>query len=394
MSVRVLAFFDARYQSSADVRRLYGEGDAWRRVREARPASRQHFALNLPSTLGQYDLAQPEAAGRVVAMARQVGIDGFVLDCRWDGEAYVTGAQALAPMCGDSFALAFQWRNGEEDFWKAPASRSDRTERASRLISALKVGLPILADGRLLMIVDRPKELADPGEVLGILKEEACRAGLPGLYVIANRSEDKGRFLSNGYDALVDPGPAEWHSCSPSNRPNGLTFLEVMAGLRDSVDYLDRFFPYVLFAVARMINRSQRGKVMPRVFPAYYDWALHPDGGATHLAVQGKPFDSYIYGLFVENAMLFSQQNFAPDERFVFLESWNDWLTGSQVEPSLLDGDMIYNATKSAIDRGRYVIQTRNEESAGGIDEAMKTRIALLVEAAQTLSAASGKTGG
>ncbi len=393
MAVRVLAFFDTRYQSTADVRQLLGGVDPWRALREARPASRRHFGLNLPSTLGQYDLAHPDAVNQVVGMARQAGIDGFVVDCRWAGEAYVTGAEVLAPACGDGFGLAFQWRNGEDAFWKGPASRGDRVDRAARLVAALQVGVPVPAAGRTLVIIDRPKELADAAEAIEILQGAAHRAGLPGLYIVANRAEDKGRFLSSGFDALIDPGPADWHSCQPSNRSSGLAYLEVMAGLRDSVDCLDKFFPYILFAVARMLNREQRGKVLPRVFASYHDWALHPDGGATHLTVNGnQPFDAYVFGLFIENAMIFAHQGFPAAERFVFLESWNGWLTGSQVEPSLLDGDLIYNAMRNAIDRGRYVIRTRENDPEGGVDAAMKDRIALLLEAVQNLAASDKET--
>jgi hypothetical protein len=321
-------------------------------------------------------------------MACQAGIDGFVIDVQWAGDRYVSGGDVLAPVCGANFGLAFRWRNAGDDFWKQPAPLPQRVARAAKLAEALKIGAPLAEGNRILLIVDEPKELAEPAEVIALLREEARKGGLAGVYILANRAEDKGRFLSVGFDALVDPGPAQWHSCEPSNHPNGLTFLEVMAGLRDSVDYLDKFFPYVLFAVARMINREQRGKVMPRVFPAFHDWALHPDGGATHLTVNGHhPLDTYLFGLFVENAMLFAHQHFPVGERFVFLESWNGWLTGSQVEPSLLDGDQVYNATRNAIDRGRYVIRTREGAPDSGVDEALKSRIALLVEAAQSLSA-------
>ncbi|HMA49036.1 MAG TPA: glycoside hydrolase family 99-like domain-containing protein, partial [Magnetospirillaceae bacterium] len=84
----VLAFFDTGFM---------GTDERWRRLRESRPASRQHFPLNLPSTLGQYDLAKPEQTAPVVGMARQAGIDGFVIDCRWLGGAYRHDAAALAP---------------------------------------------------------------------------------------------------------------------------------------------------------------------------------------------------------------------------------------------------------------------------------------------------------
>ncbi len=385
--VRVLAFFDTRYQSSADMLSLTGTADPWARLREARPASRQHFALNQPSTLGMYDLADPQAAARVVAMARGAGIDGFVVDCRWAGGTYVTGAQVLAPATGESFGLAFQWRNGDENFWREPADRETRAGRAAALMAALKAGQPTAVAGRTLLIVDRPKELAEPAETLALLRSAAAGAGLPGLYLVANRAEDKGRFLSAGFDALIDPGPAEWHSCGPSNRPTGLDFLEVMAGLKDSVEYLDKFFPYLLFAVSRMINREQRGKVLPRVFPAFHDWAFHPEGGATHLVAPGnKAVDTYWYGLFVENAMLHTHEHFTAGEQIVFLDSWNGWLEGSQVEPSLLDGDLVYNATRDAIDRGRYVIRTREGLPEGGLAAEMRERIRLLCDAARSIS--------
>lgn len=395
MSVRVLAFFDTTYQSTPDIRRLLGDADPWQALRDARPASRQHFSLNLPSTLGMYDLAQPDSALRTVAMARQAGIDGFVIDCRWAEGRYVTGGEVLTAACDSHFGLAFRWRNAGEDFWKQPASRAQRAERMGKLAAALKIGAPLAAGDRLLLIVDEPKELFEPSEVIALLQEEVRKIGFAGVYVVANRAEDKGRFLSAGFDALVDPGPAQWHSCEPSNHPNGLTFLEVMAGLRDSVDYLDKFFPYILFAVARMINREYRGKVLPRVFPAFHDWALHPDGGATNLTVNGnRPHDTYLFGLFVENAMLFAHQHFPVGERFVFLESWNGWLTGSQVEPSLLDGDQVYDATRNAIDRGRYVIRTREGAPEGGIGEELKKRIALLVEAAASIASSEQQNPG
>ncbi len=394
MSVRVLAFFDSSYQSTPEMRQVNGTSDPWRRLREARPASRQHFSLNLPSTLGQYDLAQPEAAVRVVAMARQAGIDGFVVDCRSAGAGYVTGAEVLAPFVSADFSLAFRWLNAGDEFWTEPAPAPVRAERSAKLVLALLAGRPAASQDRLLLLIDEPKILHDAADVVLLLREAARKAGLAGLHIVANRAEDKGRFIANGVEALVDPGPAQWHSCQPSNRTNGLTFLEVMAGLRDSVDYLDKFFPYILFTVARMINREQRGKVLPRVFPSFHNWASHPDGGATHLTVPGnRPLDTYLFGLFVENAMLYAHQYFPEGERFVFLESWNGWLDGSQVEPSVLDGDLVYNATRSAIDRGRYVLKTREGAPEGGIDGELKRRIALLVEASRNLATAEKDEG-
>ena len=369
----VLAFFDTGFIG----------GERWRRLREARPASRQHFALNSPSTLGHYDLAKPEQTAPVVGMARQAGIDGFVIDIHFLGGAYRHDGALLAPFCDPSFGLAFRWRNGEEPVWADASAALEQVERINALVAALKSVPAVKLGGRPVLIVESPKHLAAPAAVVTALRRAAEAAGLPGLYLIANRAEDKGRFLSAGFDSLVDPSPEDWHSCNPSNRTGGLDYLEVLAGLKDSADYLDRFFPYLPFTVARMLNRETRGKVLPRVFASFHNWLRHPEGGATHLINHGnRPHDTHLFGLFVENAMLFAHAHFPADERAIFLQSWNGWLDGSQIEPSLLDGDLVYNAARDAIDRGRYMIRTRGD-TPSDISDALKERIALLCEAAR-----------
>ena len=382
MSVRVLAFFDTRYQSAEDVRRLAGGRDPWQDLRDARPASRQHFPLNLPSTLGMYDLADPTQASAVIAMAASAGIDGFVIECQWAEDRYVSGAAALKAAAPPGFVLAYTWLNEPESPWWDTASPPQQRARIADLIAAIK---PNGGDERVVLIVDAPQR-DSIGDIVKLLRTEAESAGLPGLMLIANRAEDKGRFLAVGFDALIDPGPAAWHSCPPNNRPSGLDYLEVMAGLKDSAEYLDKFFPYVLFAVTRMINREDRGRVLPRVFPSFHNWARHVDGGATHLVSHGnRAIDTHMFGLFMENAMLAAYQGFAEGERFVFLESWNNWLDGSQIEPSQLDGYLVYDATRAAIDRARYVIRTRAGLPENGIDAAMRERIDLLCDAARDI---------
>jgi len=367
--MQIFAFFDSSFGS---------DEAAWRRLREARPISRQHFSLNLPSSLGQYDLNRQDQVAPIVGLARKAGIDGFVLDLvEADGDYRHAGA-LLAPFCGSEFGLALRWCNKSEPLWRDPADAVRQMEQAERLVAALRDFPARRIDGRIPLIVQAPETLAAPAAQTAMLRMAAERAGLSGLYLIASRAEDQGRFLSQGFDCLLDPPPQDWHSCQPSNRASGLDYLEVMAGLRDSVDYLDRFFPYLSFSVSRMAKRDQRGKCLPLVFGAFHDWLDHPEGGATHLVASGqRAIDTQLFGMFIENAMLWTHRNFSPAERVVFLHSWNCWFDGSQMEPSLLDGDLVYNTVRAAIDRGRYVIRTRGESPAD-IDDLLKERIAVL----------------
>ena len=365
MSVKVLAFFDTRYQLTPEIVALWGVTDPWQKLREARPLSRQHGALNWPSTLGAYDLSQLDQARPVVGMAKNAGVDGFVVDCLAQGDRYLTGAEAIAPLTDETFGLAFQWDIARDSFWLTAAERDYRIARARALMTALSVGTPVLADGRTILVVDHPDALAEPAQVIGILREAAEWAGLSGLYIIATQAEITDA-LAIGFDAALDPSPAQWAgACGPQNKASGFNRLEVLAGWRDVTELSDRHYDYSAFAISRMKDRNLRGPVFPRVFPAFQDWLSHPDGGATLLlpgsAAPAGGLQRHYYGLFLENAMIYTYENFPSSDGFVFLQSWNGWCDDSQIEPSALDGDIIYDATRDAIAKGRFLISAKGK---------------------------------
>lgn len=391
MSPRLLAFFDTRYQSAPDIAAVTGGCDPWDALRAARPASRTHAPLNLPGTLGTYDLAMPGQAALVAAFAASAGLSGFVVDCHPTATGYTTGAAALMPALGDRFGLAFQWPVGRDPFWQAPADADSRMARARALIAALGRDAHVRVGGRTILTVDHPDLLIDTARSLDLLRRAAAEAGLAGLYLVASRAE-QGDALSLGYDALVDPSPGDWASCAQLNISSGsYDLLEMLAGLRDSSELTDRYFMYNLFVISRMIDRRKRGKVFPRVFPFFQDWATHPDGGATLLFSRGLVGSSQVnwpsFGRFIENGMVYAAETFEPDESLCFLHSWNHWLDGSQVEPSLFDGDLVYNALKDAIAKARFVIAT-----GGGlrpeIDPALRETIETVCAASARLYAA------
>jgi len=364
MTVRIMAFFDTAYPAN------------WQALRQARPQSRRYPSLNWPSSLGTYDTAKPEQMAQVAGLAAAAGIDGFVVDLIFEGGTYRSGAETLAGLCRPGiFGLMFRWRNDLEKDWSP--------ERAKALIAALAAHRPAFLDGRPVLIVEKPAALGNAEQTVALLRAEAAAAGLADFYLIASRAElPDGR--RQGFDAGLDPDPADWGSCPPNNRPSGLDMLEIQAGLKDSVELTDKFYPYQLFIFSRMINRETRGKVFPRVFPAYFDWASHPDGGAS-VVINGHTdsgVDTYMFGLFVENAIAYADRNFPEGEQFVFLDSWNRWLDGSQIEPSMLDGDLVYQTVKDAIDKARFLLRSRGKSQVPPLDEELRARIKQICEAA------------
>lgn len=258
------------------------------------------------------------ASGPVVAAARGAGLGGFVLDLLpWNG-GYVCGAEMLDRYCDGDFGLAFQWDNGEVD------GDQDRLHRACvAVVAALRPWRHVVLGGHPVLIVRRPHALPDAALVTAMLRHEATAQGLSGLYLIANAAEASGVLGQAGFDAFLDPDPADWTSCAR--------------------------------AASRMVDRPRCGKVLPRVRSAFGDWPDHPDGGAMVLT----DTKSALYGMLLREAVDAVEDQFPAGERAVFVDSWNGWRKRSQIEPTSQAADTLLRETRDAIAWGRYLARSR-----------------------------------
>ncbi|MBB6251570.1 glycoside hydrolase family 99-like domain-containing protein [Nitrospirillum iridis] len=359
LNLRVLAFFDARFQFSGPLWQALGGGDPWQTALAAYPARRHHSPLLQPGkALGRYDLADAAAAGRVVAVARSAGIGGFVLDCHRFADGYLTGADCLDPWCDDDFGLAFRWTPAPAPLLDEDAAADD----AAALMAAISGFSPLVADGRQVLVVNEPYKLPDPARTVALLRRAAQAAGLGGIYLVATAAEARGGLLDAGFDALLDPSPAQWRSCKPAELLNGYTFLQAEAGQADGGMFDDTIMNYAQFVNSRMVDRPTRGKVFPRVVLDYADWPDHPRGGATLLASTS----SVLYRRFLAGALTHVAQHFPEGERLVFIDSWNHWRQRSQIEPTTQFSTTVLDETANGIRQGGYVALTRVGEPAPG----------------------------
>lgn len=376
-TTRVLAFFDTRFCSSGALWEAAGRPNHWRHCLEPRALRANHPHLQTPSSLGVYDLSRPEQAAAVVAAARGAGLGGFVLDLlRWD-VGYVTGAEMLDSHCDQTFGLAFQWDHGD-----LGADWEDQHRACAAVVAALRPWRHANLGGRPVLILRRPHALPDAARILSMLRREATAQGLPGLYLIANASENRGRVAEAGYDALLDPGPAEWVSCEGALRADGYALLQALAGNGDGGGLRDQVLDYLTFAASRMVNRTRRGPVLPRVLPGFCDWADRPDGGAVILS----NITPSVYGMFLRKAVAVVEHLFPADQRAVFLESWNGWRHRSQIEPTTAAADTLLRDTRDAIAWGRYLARTQDvhgkqpEQSLPANDRAAIARLCAELE--------------
>jgi hypothetical protein len=73
------------------------------------------------------------------------------------------------------------------------------------------------------------------------------------------------------------------------------------------------------------------------------------------------------YKLWVLQAMLDTHQHFEPDERLVFLHSWNEWCEGTYLEPDGKYGRFFLEQTREAVETAREAISSDSLMSAAEV---------------------------
>ena len=220
-SIRALAFYLPQYHPIPENDAAWGPGfTEWTNVVRARPLFRGHLQPHVPADLGFYDLRVPETREAQAALARQYGIHGFCYHHYWfNGRRLLDRPfQEVLDSGKPDFPFALCWAN--EPWTRAWDGRSgqvivsqeysaqDDIEHIRRLLPAFFDRRYVRVAGKPVFLVYKALSLPDPRATAERWREEAHRAGLPGLYLCRVEHEaDRGDAEAIGFDAAVELQP-------------------------------------------------------------------------------------------------------------------------------------------------------------------------------------------
>ena len=72
--------------------------------------------------------------------------------------------------------------------------------------------------------------------------------------------------------------------------------------------------------------------------------------------------DNDAYKLWLSQALMDTRRRYAPDERIVFLHSWNEWCEGTYVEPDGRYGRRLLEETKEVVQALRSTVELEETE--------------------------------
>lgn len=343
-SPRLIAFYLTQFHPIPENDEWWGKGfTEWTNVTKARPLFDGHYQPHLPTDFGFYDLRVRETRRDQISVAKEYGIDGFCYHYYWFSGKRLLNAP-LDDMLGDPlsdmpFCLCWanenwtrRWDAAERQVLIAQRYlREDDLNFIKSLQPFFSDARYIRIDGKPLLIVYRPQHLPDAKKTSAVWRQYCRQVGLGEIYICAALTHGNLDYKQFDFDGGVEFPP---HNLQCENQARHLAFHTPFSG--NAVDYAE-------VATNFLERRYQHSNVFRSVFPA---WDNTARTGNRAVVVLGSSPDNYEYWL--AQAMHRTKLDFPANDRFVFINAWNEWAEGCHLEPDRKYGRAYLEATRTA----------------------------------------------
>lgn len=348
------AFYLPQFHPIPENDAWWGEGfTEWTNVRSAEPQFKGHQQPKIPLSGGYYDLRDPDVMLRQAELARGYGINGFVFYHYWfQGKRLLeTPVQSILEDRRFTMPFCFCWANeswtrrwdGKESDVLLEQSYSPEDDRAH-----IRELLPIFKDkrylkhqGRPVLQVYRSEELPDAVKTAALWRTEVKKAGFPDLYLLRVEGITADIDpLSHGFDAAVEFAP-DWRCLTRRVYldKNSCWSQEQEGALAGTLK--NRVFLYDDVVKAMLAKKKPDYKRYYGVFPAWDNTARRQQHNAT-IIHQESP-ESYQH--YLQEVVTRTCREFEDDDRFIFINAWNEWGEGCHLEADSQHGTGFLEAT-------------------------------------------------
>lgn len=355
-AARLIAFYLPQFYPTPENDAWWGKGfTEWTNVAKAHPLFPNHYQPHLPADLGFYDLRVPETRAEQAQMARQHGIEGF---CYW--HYWFSGRQMLARPFDEvlrsgepDFPFCLAWANhtwsrrwtgeDQEILILQTYSPEDDLNHIRWLMAAFADPRYIRVHKRPLFVIYSPHHLPEARRTTDLFRQECVKSGLPEPFLLGiNLSRPEIDAKTLGFDATLNHQPQlshlayiHWDEFSERRLLHNLKRFKVADGRLKVYDY---------------------GAVVQSIIDRPTDYFSYPcvAAGWDTTARRGKKAviltdtQPSVFRHWVEQAVA-SVLHLPQEERFVFLNAWNEWGEGMHLEPDQQFGRAFLEAVQSAV---------------------------------------------
>lgn len=347
--VKAIAFYLPQFHPIPENDKWWGEGfTEWTNVRRGQPQFKHHYQPHTPSGLGYYDLREPHVLERQVQLARDYGVYGFCFYYYWFAgkvlldlpvRRMLETGQPDFPfcICWANENWTRRWDGRESDILIAQQhSPEDDLAFLRNIQSILLHRNYIRVEGKPLLIIYQPGLLPDARATAARWRDYFRAQGHGEIFLAATQTfGDTKHPKEYGFDAIIQFPP---HTKS---EPVNSLVEEIDKSFEGQVYDYNRTKQWFLDDL-RALSLSRR--VYPGVMPSWDNTARRRN--TSSVWINSSPESYYDW---LSQVCNFLRRGKTPDEKFVFVNAWNEWAEGCHLEPDQLYSFAWLNATRLAL---------------------------------------------
>jgi len=343
-SPRLIAFYLTQYHPIPENDIWWGKGfTEWTNVTKAVPLYDGHYQPQLPADFGFYDLRVRATRHDQIRMAKAYGIDGFCYHYYWFSGTRLLNEplddMLIDPASDMPFCLCWanenwtrRWDAAEHEILIAqrylPEDDIDFIRSLQPFFADPRY---IRIDGKPFLIVYRPQHLPDAKKTAAAWREYCRGTGIGEIHLCAALTHGNEDYVQFGFDSGVEFPP---HNAKCPNVAHHVPFNAPFRGF--AIDFAD-------IAATYLARSYSHANVFRGVFPAWDNTARTSDRATL---VLGSSPQNYEYWL--SEAIARTRADFPGQDRFVFINAWNEWAEGCHLEPDRRHGHAFLAATLAA----------------------------------------------
>lgn len=349
---RLIAFYLPQYYPIPENDKFWGKGfTEWTNVARARPLFPGHYQPHIPADLGFYDLRVPETRIAQAEMARDYGIEGFCYYHYWFAGKQILDKplQEVIKTREPRFPFSLCWANENwTGIWSGNDKKifleqtypghNDEVEHFNILLNAFSDDRYIKVEGKPIFMVYQPDNLPNPKKWTDTWHELAIRAGLKGLFIIAY-SNHPWPFREMGFDASTPKILGKMRMYDPQ----WLRRIKIV--IRTVLGYPPWIYSYekIVKSPVSYFKEGVEHDVFPCILP---NWDNSPRRKKRGVIIHNSTPE--LFRIYFQSAL---QQVFhkSPENKIIYIKSWNEWAEGNYLEPDLKFGKGYLDVIKSEI---------------------------------------------
>lgn len=345
--VKLIAFYLPQFHPFPENDEWWGKGfTEWTNVGKATPNFVGHYQPHCPIHFGYYDLRIKEIMEEQSKIAKEYGLYGFSYYFYWFGGKTLMEEplkqMLLNPKVDMPFCLTWanenwtrRWDGRESDVLISQQhSDEDSLAFIKYLMKYFKDPRYIKVNGKPVLIIYRANIIPNINVIAGVWRSEMIRNGFAGIYLVAAQTFGIKSPLSFDFDAAVEFPP---HTVSSSE-------------INDCDDKINKNFDGKLYSYDQVVQNAvvatdQDYKVYKTVMLSWDNTARKQN--SSHIFCNfsigryKQWLSSKINKVYWDNKYI--------DDKFVFINAWNEWAEGTHLEPDRKYGFSYLQATYECI---------------------------------------------